>query len=233
MNTWQSLLVLRVEDSKDLSISLVYVQPLPTAEDGGDTDGCVGDFHAIQQPTGTEARVVVLYPNFLQLSNVQHLQVETVGLLTFEKVAKLLPQGLASSISVRAVDSDENVGICTCALLISGYDDDLILDGHQALSFTGEALDGLCALKVPEIIPLCREGDVCVATEKVPGVDEADKNDFINKWRLILFNLIYGSVHTAHHWAVKRCLTCYQAPFPLRQPLSRARTPHPSLSFHP
>lgn len=164
-----TFLVFRVKDSDDLPVSPFSVQPLPTQEDGCYTIGCIGYFHAIQQPAGTETRVIMLYPNFLQLSHVQHFHQETVRLLTFKKVAKLLPQLPAARISIGAIDGDENVGICPCSLLIACDDDDLILDGHQASSFTGEALDGLCALKGQEIIPFWRERDEGIAAEDVPG----------------------------------------------------------------
>lgn len=66
-------LVLWVEDPEDLSVRLLGVQPLSTQEDGGDTVGRVGDLHAVQQPAGAEAGVVVLHTYPQQLTHVQHL----------------------------------------------------------------------------------------------------------------------------------------------------------------
>lgn len=171
-------LVFRVENPGDLPVSPLNVQPLPTEEDSSDAIGCVSDFHAIQQPARAQTRVVVLHPNFLQLSHVQHFQQETVRLLTFEKVAKLLPQLPTAWISIGAIDSDENIGISACSLLITRDDDDLVLDGHQASSFTGEALDGLCALEGQEIIPLWGEWDEGITNEDVPGGEDTEKKEF-------------------------------------------------------
>lgn len=137
------LLVFRVEDPGYQPVGPLSVQPLPTQEDGGDAIGCVGDFHAIQQPAGVRASVVVLHPDLLQLAHVQHFQQEPVRLLAFEKVTKLLPQRPLARISIGAVDGDETVGVRTGSLLISRDDDDFVLDGHEASRFTGEALDGL------------------------------------------------------------------------------------------
>lgn len=174
------MLVFRVQGSGDLSVRPISVQPLPTEEDGGDTVGRVRDLHTVQQPAGAQAGVIVLHSYLLQLSHVQHLQQETVRLLTFKKVAKLLPQLPAARVAVGAVDGDENVGICARSLLVARDDDDLVLDGHQASSFAGEALDGLCALEGEEIVPLWRERDEGVAAEDVPGGERNTVNKPMN-----------------------------------------------------
>lgn len=110
----------------------------------------------------------MLHLNFLQLPHVQHFQQETVCVPSFKKVPKFLTQLPAARISIGAVDRDENIGICACSFLIARNDDDLVLDGHQASSFAGEALNGLCALEGQEIVPLWREWDSGIANKDVP-----------------------------------------------------------------
>lgn len=114
----------------------------------------------------------MLHPDFLQLSHVQHLQQETVRLLTLEEVAELLPQLPTARISIGAVDGDENVGVRPRSLLVACDHDDLVFDGHQAPSLTGKALQGLCALEGQEIVPLRRERDEGFAGEEVPGGED-------------------------------------------------------------
>ena len=165
-------LIFRVEDPEDLPVSPLSVQPLPAEKDGGDAVGRVGDLHAVQQPAGTQTGVVVLHPDFLQLSHVQHLQQEAVRLLALEEVAELLPQLPTARIPIGAVDGDEHVGIGPRSLLVACDHDDLVLDGHQASSLTGKALQGLCALEGQEIVPLRRKRDEGIAGEEVPGVED-------------------------------------------------------------
>lgn len=162
-------LIFRVEDPGNVSISPFGVQPLPTEEDGGDSVGRVGDLHAVQQPARLHAGVVVLHPDLLQLSHVQHFQQESVRPPTFEEVAKLLPQLTAARVPVGAVDGDGNIGVRARPLLIARDDDDLVLDGHQASGLAGKALDGLCALKRQELVSLWAQRDPGVAAEDVPA----------------------------------------------------------------
>lgn len=152
-----------------MSVSPFGVQPLPTEEDGGDAVGRVGDLHAVQQPARVHARVVVLHPDLLQLSHVQHFQQESVRPPAFKEVAKLLAQLAAARVPVGAVDGDENVGVRARPLLVSRDDDDLVLDGHQTSGLAGEALDGLCALKRQELVSLRGQRDAGIAAEDVPG----------------------------------------------------------------
>lgn len=163
------ILIFWVEDPGELPVRPLGVQPLPAEEDGGDAAGRVGDLHAVQQPAGTEAAVVVLHAHLQQLPHVQHLQQEAVRLLALEKVAELLPQLPAARVAVGAVDGEEDVGVGARPLLVARDDDDLVLDGHQAAGLAGEALHGLCALKGQEFVPLWREGDLGVANEDVPA----------------------------------------------------------------
>lgn len=163
-----SLLVFWMENSDNLSVSLLGVQPLPTEKNGGYAIGRVGDFHPFKHPSRAEARIIVLHSNSLQLSHVQHLKQETISLPTFEKIAKPLPQLPTTRIAIGAIDGDENIGICSCSLLVACDDEDLILDRHQAASLTGKALDDLFTLETEELIPLWREGDEGIADEDVP-----------------------------------------------------------------
>lgn len=162
-------LIFRVEGPGNVSVSPFGVQPLPTEEDGRDAVGRVGDFHAIQQPARVHARVVMLHPDLLHLSHVQHFQQESVRLPAFEKVAKLLPQLAAARVPVGAVDGDENVGVRARPLLVARDDDDLVLDGHQTSGLASKALDGLCTLKCQELVSLGGQRDPGVAAEDVPG----------------------------------------------------------------
>lgn len=157
-----------MENSDNLSVSLLGVQPLPTEKNRGYAIGRVGDFHPFKHPSRSEARIIVLHSNSLQLSHVQHLKQETISLPTFEKIAKPLPQLPTTRIAIGAIDGDENIGICSCSLLVACDDKDLILDRHQAASLTGKALDYLFTLKTEELIPLWRERDEGIADEDVP-----------------------------------------------------------------
>lgn len=162
-------LIFWIQDPADFPICLLCVQPLPTEEYCGDTVGCVCHFHAVQKPTGAQTGVVVLHPDFLQFSHVEHFQNEAVRLLALEKVTKLLPQLTAARVPVGAVNGDENVGVRSSSFLITSDHDYLILDGYKASSFTGKALDGLGALESQELIPFRRERDGRVTAEDVPG----------------------------------------------------------------
>lgn len=162
------LSVFWVDHSSNLSVRSLGVQPFSTVENCGDTIGCVGDFHPLQQPPGAEARVVMLHSYSLQIAHVQHFYHKPIRLPAFKEVAKPLPQLPAAWISVGAVDGDKNIGICSCSLFITCDDDDFVLDGYQATSFACKTLNGLCALKGQVIISLWREWDKGIAVEDVP-----------------------------------------------------------------
>lgn len=175
-----------MENPDNLPVSLLGVQPLPTEEYCGYAIGRVGDFHPFKHPSRAEARIIVLHSNSLQLSHVQHLKQETISLPTFEKIAKPLPQLPTTRVAIGAVDGDENIGICSCSLLVACDNEDLILDGDQAARLTGKALNDLFTLKAEELIPLWREGNEGIADEDVPKkrriLSEVSAENRNNEW---------------------------------------------------
>lgn len=162
-------LIFWVEDPGNPSVGPFGVQPLAAEEDGGDAVGRVGDLYPVQQPARVHAPVVVLHPDLLQLSHVQHFQQEPVRPPALEEVAELLAQLAAARVPVGAVDGDEDVGVRPRPLLVARDDDDLVLDGHQASGLAGEALHGLSALECEELVSFGGQGDPGVAAEDVPG----------------------------------------------------------------
>lgn len=166
-----------------MSIGFIFVQPLSTNEDGGHPVGGVGDLHALQEPAGRRAGVVVLHSDPQEFPQIQHLQQESVRLSAFKQVPELLLERSLPWVSVDAVERDEDVGVGGGFLHVSGDDDYFVFDGNQTADFAGETLHGFGALERHELVFLGRQRNPCVTREVEPAEEEQ------GEWRSDLLSI--------------------------------------------
>lgn len=123
-------LILGVKNPLNPAVSLVLVQPFVTWEDSGHSIGCVGDLNPVQQPTRTDACVIVLNADSKQLAHIQQLNAESVSAATLKQITELLLQLAAARVTDGTEDSKKDIGICACTLLITCDHNELICDRY-------------------------------------------------------------------------------------------------------
>lgn len=133
-------------------------------------------------------------PDLAQLSQLQCLQKEAVRASALEEVAHFLLQFALACVPVSAEDGYKDVGVSTRPWFVACRHDDLILDQHQALDLTGEALCRFSNLKYLEVLPLPLEGDEAVTVKEVPGRRMKSRS------ASALETLAQGSIASSYHF---------------------------------
>lgn len=180
--------ILGVKNPLNPAISLVLVQPFVTWEDRGHPIACVGDLNPVQQPTRTDACVIMLNADSKQLAHIQQLNAEAVSAATLKQITELLLQLVAARVTIGPKDTKKDVGICARTLLITCDYNELIGYRDQFARLAGKAFNELGALKGLEVITLGWDGDDGIAAEDVPE-DEAQGREQRKK-RKVLWNLL-------------------------------------------